>query len=418
MSDDELMEKDIRMIKDLGFNCIRFSKSIPNPEYLNLCEKYGIIAFIELPLASIPEQLALDQNFINRCRNYLFNFINAYQKYTAVGAIGLGDSYLAKSYAHISLIKTLAGIIKSNTYKMVYATFSGLNITPIDDVDLYGVELFNKPVNSFSDKLKQLQNDLGTGKVFISSATYIVNTGNTNGYLNDHSFEAQAKFFEDLIDYAGNNPLAGYFINTMFDYRGDYASLSAGYNKDNIYRIGICDEDRNIDRLGYKVIYSLLHNTEKVTIPIGTKKDDSPMVFILGGLLLALGIGVLVNSGRKFREDSSRALLRPYNFFADVRDQRIMSGYHTTVLALIVSAISSLITCNLLFYFKENVVFEKLLLSFGSTTIIKDISYLAWHPITALVLLTGAFIAGLVALTIIIKIASGTEFFIQVFIFR
>jgi beta-galactosidase len=181
----------------------------------------------------------------------------------------------------------------------------------------------------------------------------------------------------------------------MFDYRGDFASLSAGYNKDNVYQIGICDEERSTDRLGYKVIYSLLHNTEKVTIPIGSKKDDAPMIFILGGLLLALGIGVLVNSGRKFREDSSRALLRPYNFFADVRDQRIMSGYHTTVLALIVSAVTSLIVCNLLFYFKESVVFEKLLLSFGSTKIIKGVSYLAWHPTSAIILFTGFCILAL-----------------------
>jgi beta-galactosidase len=406
MSDYDLMDKDIRMIKELGFNTIRFSNSVPNPYFLNLCEKYGLVAFIELPLSSVPEQLAQEQNFINRCRNYLLNFITAYQKYSAVAAIGVGDSYLPGSYAHTSLIKNLAGIIKSNTYKLVYASFNGFNIALINNVDLYGVDIFNSPINSFSDQLKQVQSDLGTGKIFINSATYIVNKGNSNGYVNDHSFEAQAKFFEDLIEFAGNNPLAGYFINTMFDYRGDYASLSAGYNKDNIYQIGICDETRSTDRLGYKVIYSLLHNTEKVTIPIGSKKDDAPMVFILGGLLLALGVGVLVNSGRKFREDSSRALLRPYNFFADVRDQRIMSGYHTTMLALIVSAVGSLIICNLLFYFKESVLFEKLFLSFGSAKIIKCISYLAWHPTNALMLLTVVCLAAIIVITFIIKIAS------------
>jgi beta-galactosidase len=406
----DLMERDIRMIKELGFNSVKFSKSIPNPYYLSLCEKYGLVAFIELPLASVPEQLAQDQNFINRCRNYVSNFITAYQRYSAIGGIGLGDSYLPKSVAHISLIKDLAELIKSNTNKLVYASFKGFNISPINNVDLYGIEVFNSPVNSFSDQLKQLQSDLGSGKVFISGATYIVNIGYTNGYLNDHSFEAQAKYFEDLIEFAGNNTFAGYFINTMFDYRGDYASLSAGYNKDNVYEIGICDEKRGTDRLGYKVIYSLFHNTEKVTIPIGSKKDDVPIVFILYGLLLALGVGILVNSGRKFREDSSRALLRPYNFFADVRDQRIMSGYHTTVLAVIVSAVTSLIVCNLLFYFKESVIFEKLLLSFGSTRIIKDVSYLSWHPVASLILLTVFCIAAIFVITLIVKAAS---FFIR-----
>jgi hypothetical protein len=143
-----------------------------------------------------------------------------------------------------------------------------------------------------------------------------------------------------------------------------------------------------------------------VTIPIGSKKDDSPMVFIVVGLLLALLMGVLVNSGKKFREDASRALLRPYNFFADVRDQRIMSAFHTSFLGVIVAFVSALILGNLLYYLKENVVFERVLLSFGSQTIIKAADYLSWHPFTSIIWLLLAGITFLVILTLVIKIAS------------
>jgi beta-galactosidase len=208
--------------------------------------------------------------------------------------------------------------------------------------------------------------------------------------------------------------MAGYFINSMFDYRGDFASLTAGYNKDHLYKIGICSEDRGTDRLGYKVIYSKLHNDEKVTIPIGTKKDDAPMYFILYGLVLALFVGVLVNSGKKFREDSSRALLRPYNFYADIRDQRIMSGPHTTILAFILAAVGALLACNVLFYFRESIVFEKLLLAFGSTKLISVISYLAWHPLSSLIILTVVLIAVIMLLTVVVKIAS---FFVRTRVF-
>ncbi len=400
------MENDIKSIKELGFNCVRFAKSVPHPYYLQLCEKYGLLAFIEMPLNFIPGDLAQNQNFINRCKNYLSNFIWGYRNYSAVAAIGLGGSYFAKSEPQIDLLKTLASIVKKSSNKLTYASFSGMDIPSISNIDFYGVELFNKSINEAAENLKNLQSELGVGSVFISSATYVVNIGNTNGYVNDYSFEAQAKFFEDLIDYAANNPLSGYFINSMFDYRGDYASLVAGYNKNNIYQIGICGEDRSTNRIGYKVIYSKLHNTEKVTIPIGSKKDDAPMIFILSGLILAIIMGVLVNSGKKFREDSSRALLRPYNFFADVRDLRIMSGYHTTVLAIIVSAVTALTLSNLLFYFREDIVFEKILLSFGSPKIIKVFSYLSWHPTNALIWLTIIFFMILLFLTAVVKIAS------------
>jgi len=118
----------------------------------------------------------------------------------------------------------------------------------------------------------------------------------------------------------------------MFDYTGDYSSLSSGFSDDNKYNIGLIGTDRKTKTMAYKVIFSKFHNTEKVTIPIGNKTDKAPMLFIIFGLLLALGMGILVNSGKKFREDSSRALLRPYNFFADVRDLRMISGVHTGLL--------------------------------------------------------------------------------------
>jgi len=117
-------------------------------------------------------------------------------------------------------------------------------------------------------------------------------------------------------------------------------------------------------------------------------------------------LGVLVNSGRKFREDASRALMRPYNFFADVRDMRIMSSYHSSILAIIIAATSSLLISNLLFYFRENIILEKLLLSFGSNGIIKTVSYLAWHPIQALIWLTIILLVSLLIITVIVKIAS------------
>jgi beta-galactosidase len=408
------MEKDIRMIKYMGFNSVRFAKEVPHPYYLTLCEKYGLLAFIEIPVNDIPVSLAQNLNFITRSKNYLINFLKAYSHYSAVAAIGVGSSYLADSPAHIELIKALVNVVKKESHKLTYASFAGLNEKPIDNLDLYGIEFLNTNASSERMKIKKLQETLGNGKVFISGATYTVNAGNSNGYVNKHSFEAQAKYFENLIDYTDKNPIAGFFINSMFDYRGDFVSLTCGYNANNLYRIGLSGEDRGTNRLAYKVVYSKMHNTEKVTIPIGNRKDDSPMVFILFGLLLALVMGVLVNSGRKFREDTSRALLRPYNFYADVRDQRMMSGYHSTILALITAANASLLLSNLLFYFKENIVFEKVLLAFGSRSLIKEAGYLAWHPVSSLLYLTLIFAAVLILFTVIVKAAS---FFVKTKVF-
>ena len=402
----EQMEKDIDLIKKTGFNSIRFEKSVPHPYLLHLCDKYGLLSFVELPAAIIPSGVAQDQNYIQRCKNFISNYLSFYSKNCSFAAIGLGSTYLPEYTSHVSLITNLASFVKENSSKLVYASFGSLEIPEINNLDFYGIELLNTTPGDITPQLEELYSDLGKSKIIISEATYPVSIGSTDGYVNKHSYEAQAKYFEDVIDYSNTNNLSGYFINSFADFQGDYASLISGYNEQNIYNIGIVDNERSTNRLPYKVIFAKQNNQEKVTIPIGSKKDDAPMVFIVFGLLLALLMGVLVNSGKKFREDASRALLRPYNFFADVRDQRIMSAFHTSFLGVIVAFVIALIEGNILYYLKENIVFERVLLSFGSQPIIKAADYLSWHPFSSIIWLLLAGITFLVVLALVIKIAS------------
>jgi beta-galactosidase len=401
----EMMERDIKLIKETGFNSVRFTKSVPHPYLVYQCEKLGLLAFIEIPVNSVPSGLADDLNFMTRSKGFLGNLVKAYKDYSNVAAIGVGSSLIPKLDGHITYINEMTSFLKGKNEK-TYASFASVEMNEMPGLDFYGIELFNTPVNDVAEQITSLQQQIGAGRIFISSATYVVNAGNTNGYVNEHSFEAQAKYFEDLIQFSQTTPLSGFFINTMFDYRGDYPSLVSGYTPENLYRIGVAGENRVNDRLGYKIIYAKLNNTEVPTIPIGSKKDSSPMVFIIFGLAIALLIGILINSGRKFREDASRALLRPYNFYADVRDQRIMSGFQATLLALIISCISALLLSNLLFYFRQEIKFEKLLLAFGNKDIMDTVSWLAWNPGLSLLWLSFASLAALVVITILVKFAS------------
>ncbi len=399
------MEKDILLIKQTGFNSVRFAKSVPHPYYLKLCKKYGLLAFLEIPINYVPGSIAADPNFITRSKNYLTEFVEGYSRFGRFAAIGLGSSYLSYLPEHQNLIKELNHSLHDKSI-LTYASFTGMNLEKINELDLYGIEITGNSFINDTTGLDAEINKLGPGNVFISSVTYFVNAGNSSGYSNENTYEAQAKYFEDFLSAFSGNKTSGYFINSMFNYRGDFSSVVSGYNENNVYNIGLMSEDRNTAFLSQKVVQSKLHGTERVSIPIGTKNEESPIIFIIAGLVLALIIVVLVNSGRKFREDASRALLRPYNFFADVRDQRIMSSYHSTVLAFVLSVVMALLFSSLLFYLKDNIAFEKLLLATGSVRLTGIISYLAWNPLYALIWLTVLFIVLVILSIIVIKFAS------------
>jgi len=403
------LKEDLKIIKNLGVNSVRFAKSTPHPFALNICQELGLFAFIEIPLNSFPESFADDSNFKDRVTDYFKDLYHSYSNHDAVLGVGLGSSYLADSAPQSELISELLEIVKNNN-KLTYASFIGFPERQIENLDLYGIELYSPDMNQVEKKLENSIANLGSTKVFISSATYPSYNDNTNGYLNEFSIEGQAKFFEETINLSNSLKSAGFFINTIFDYYGDFNSLYTKFSSNNLYQIGILGADRNINRIGYNVIQSKLKNANRITIPLGSKADDAPLFFIFMGLGLSIFMGVLVNSKKKFREDALRALLRPYNFFADIRDHRIMSGVHSAILMIILSGAHALLLNNLFYYLRTNLIFDKLLLAYGNPSIIDFVSYFAWNPIEAYFLLFVISLILFLSISVIVKWAS---FFIR-----
>jgi len=402
----ERLKNDLQQIKNTGFNTVRFTKLVPHISAFDICRDIGLFVITEIPVNSVPLEIAAHSNFRERIERYINYFTETFQNGYSIAAIGAGSSYLVNEPVHNDVISTITKTIKKNSNKLSFASFAGFPTKEISNLDLYGIELFNKPVNSVKTEINQSFATLGKGRVFISEATYSTFRGSTNGYKNINSFEGQAKYYEDIIKFSKNNKSAGFIVNTMYDYRGEFAPFSTGYNSDNVIATGIIGEDRTTHKLAYKVIRANLNKEEKITIPMGHKKDDAPIFFILVGLGLAIMLAILFNSKRKFREEASRALIRPYNFYADIRDQRILSGFHSNILMFILTSSMSLLICNVLFFLRTNVLFERVLLSFGNKTLISVASYLAWDPVNAFVYIFAASMLLIGLLSLMIRAAS------------
>ncbi len=403
------LKDDLTLIKNTGFNAVRFSKSYPHPYVIQLCQELGMFALIELPLNSIPEEILSEEDFqlsvLSRTKSYL----SGYSGFGNTFCFGAGSSFLPNSEITEKFIKRLIEPAREKGIP-VYASFIGIQRNPIENLDLYGVELFSTAVDTARGEIQKGISSLGKNSYFISEMSYPNYYGSQSGYLAKFSSDAQAKYFREMIDLAREAKISGFFINSLFDYKGEFASLYGGYSSDLIYKLGILDSRRNLSSIGYKVLVSKLSNDAKVTIPIGTRKEDSSIIFIVLALALTLVMAVLVNIKKKFKEDCTRALLRPYNFYADIRDHRIMSGIHTTILMFIQAGAASLLVTVLLYYFRSNILLEKLFLSFGHHSLMKLISYLAWNPASSFLFFMLLIMFKFVLVSSLIKFAS---FFIK-----
>lgn len=404
--DYKQLETDIKTVKEIGFNTIRFSKNYPHPYSLFLCEKYGLFALIDLPLNSIPESFTEDANFKNRAKTFLERTINYYSTFRNVLGYGLGGSYLPNSEYHLNFLSELNSLVKQNSNdKLSYASFVDLPQNIDTDIDLFGLELFGSNLDNMADRISQV-NDSDSLVYFISEATYPSYKGATNGYLNKFSFEGQAKFYDDVITLSNNSALKGFIINSMFDFMGDYAPFFSGFNEENIYYIGIFPNETDQPRLSYNLIKSKLKSGSSISIPIGNDTEDAPLIFIIAALIISVIIALLINSKRKFREDATRALLRPYNFFADIRDQRILSGFHSNILMLLLAGSNALLFTIILYYLKNNILFNKVVIAFGNYEASKFIGFLAWNPHEAFIYIYVATIAMFILISLVVHASS------------
>ncbi|MFA7229143.1 MAG: glycoside hydrolase family 2 TIM barrel-domain containing protein, partial [Melioribacteraceae bacterium] len=409
MSAYDKLRSDLILIKNTGFNSVRFPKSYPNPYAVKLCQELGLFALIELPLNSIPEEILADNDFqlraINRARSSLSN----YSEFGNTIILGAGSSFLINSETTQKFLSRIGKLMNEKGF-LTYASFVGIQTNPINEIDFYGAELYSSSPEISREELQKGIESIGKNSLFISEMSYPNYYGNQSGYLAKFSSDAQAKYFRDMIDLARELKISGFFINSLFDYKGEYPSLYGGYSKDGIYKFGVLSSFRNLNGIGYKVLVSKLGSDTKVTIPIGTRKEDNSIIFILIALSLTLIMAVLVNIKKKFKEDCTRALLRPYNFYADIRDHRIMSGIHTTILMLIQAGSASLLITVLLYFYRTNILLEKLALSFGHHSFMNLLSYLAWNPVISFIFFSVVIIIKFALISAIIKFAS---FFIK-----
>lgn len=129
--------------------------------------------------------------------------------------------------------------------------------------------------------------------------------------------------------------------------------------------------------------------------------SDAPFYFLAFGFSLILLIFLLMNLDRRFREYLSRSLIRPFNFFADIRDQRIIPNVQTTLLAISEAGAVALWITSLAFTFKDEVPGVLQRLSLPAT-----MGSLATEPGQSLVILTIVLFVKILVITLLMRLAA------------
>ena len=359
----EEMEKDVATIKSLGANAIKFVFHPPHPFMIEMCDKYGIMAFIDIPFYEIPEKQIKSKNFQIKIEEYLFETLKISNTNPSVVAVGIFNEVQVtkNNYEFLNKLfdfaKTEKNIVSYFTTKLNNEFIKKINS------DLVFVNPVLSDENDFQNSLQQFKTDFKNKPIYVGKIGMEVEVGNHNGYSDPVSYEKQAKYFYQSYYKIEKNNYNGGFVWAYNDFESDQPSFATPSKNYFIRTFGLVEFWKD-ERISFDAVRTIFLKEKPIALEVGNYSISTPVSFVVIGLIALIIITFYFNASRNFRNNLTRSLFRPYNFFVDVRDYRTLPFLQTTILALLISASTSIIFTSILIKIKSSDTLDYLFTSF------------------------------------------------------
>ncbi len=405
------IRKDLKLIQLIGANTITFNSHAPHPLMASLCDSLGIIMMLSTPVSSIPESnLLLDEIKVSSA-NIIDQMIKYYQKHTSVVAYRVSDRIKESSEITHNFNKETIKQIKSISDKMIYKQIL-LNSNSVNSSDFDFIMLSHTSVETIfpnlDEKVKAVSRNIKSKPILFLYGT-ICNPNNHNGYADPLSIDYQAYNFSQCYKIAENNNLAGNVVHSFNDYLFENPVLSTNYYNRELSTSGMFSRNRKF-RISFNTIQALYTGKTEPLLNSGSLEDDSlvPVSFMVITLLMIALLFLFLNQIPRFREYFVRSLTKPYNFYADIRDQRIISSIQTIILAVFISFSVAIYITSCIYINRSEEILQNLLTAALPFSFLKDFLYdLVWKPQLMMFMLASLFFIKLLIMAFLIKILAG-----------
>lgn len=391
----EQMEKDVALIKTLGANAIRFAGHPPHPYMLDLCDRYGLLALVDLPLQWVPGSILSSEGFQEQSSVALRDMILQNVNHPSVFCWGMGDGLDMSSPDTRAGLENLVHIARALDSRLLYAptiSLSGDRCT--DLMDMAALEVPAGDTKEFRSRLESWRAAHPRMPVIVASFGSEVQQENRRGSNDPYSQEAQARYYLQRFEIIKTLNYAGGILSSFNDWTSAEASLTVHSGDPWFESMGLVDGFRE-KRLAFDAVRAVMHGEKFVALPLGSYSNKAPIVFVLAGFAFLVGMVYLYNRNRRFRENLNRSIFSAYNFFADIRDQHEVAITHTLLLGLGAAAGVGLMVSSIAYHFRESWIADILLsLLFVYDPLKAFFVRIIWNPLAAI----GLFGAGVILL--------------------
>ncbi len=377
------LQKDLELAKQLQANAIRVLNHPAHPWLTVLCDSLGLFLLQEIPLNWMPTQRFASDIFVSRCTDYLYEMINRDKAHVSMLGWGIGGNFLFNDpQSKIFMKKVTKMVSKPDKQFFYFSNTPPLSNSNIDTNIIAGISIFSLKKNQILHELAQwtkqnkgklnLVLSYGAPKLSISS-------------IRDHNALYEEYQVSQIVEawraITSIKEIDGYFISSLSDYKGNYASTLFGDGVIAKLRpFGLTDQSRK-QRAAFETVRSLYLEGNAHSNPELDIKDELPIAFPIVGLGAILVFLFMFNSRRYARENFKRVFIHPHGFYVDIRDGRKIPVSHTISIAVFISIGCGLMLTSLLLFYKNLPYIDHILtLLLPAENLKMNICSLAWNP--------------------------------------
>lgn len=402
------MLKDLKLFKLAGANAIIIKALSPNPLLLHYCDSLGLLAFCEIPVYNVPESIIGKEATSVYLKNLTTLMLESYAKYCSLSGWGISYASGEGNESFDKFQSEIVKIIKSKTNKLIFKSVL-LNSQSVNPLGMdFIVAINNRTVTNFyelNQDVKSFKNIAPKIPLVFEYGT-VCNPENLNGYSDPLSIFFQAYNISNCFRIAEQNRFGGSFINSFNDYPADNPLLITDNGNRQTATFGLSSRARNL-RISFNTVQSLFTDETEPLLNAGSYKEKSPLSFLFMTIILITVLFVMMNQLPRFREHFIRSIIRPVNFYSDIRDQRVMSSFQTIALSVILSLTMGIFVVSILYINRTSEITQFILSLLIPTAFLKTLVFSAlWQPLLSVFLISGYYLIGIVLISVVLRIAA------------
>ena len=221
------MEHDISMLKTLGVNAVRFGTAVPHPYLLQLCDRYGLLALVEIEANGIPKALLLEEEIWALMSNRADLLTQYIASHPSVIGIGLSDMLEEGADETNTFHSKLAEIVRGRSAVLVYKSVPGRAIgrTSEGGFDLVILRMDSRSAREHMKGILEASDRVVRHAAVMITVGSLVSPDNTNGFSDPLSNESQAVVIREGYRAAISHGLAGVVVESFNDHLLEFPTM-------------------------------------------------------------------------------------------------------------------------------------------------------------------------------------------------